>query len=194
MAGGKGTRMEPFTKILPKPLVPVHEKPIIEHIIERFTELGCSEFHITVNYKGKILKAYFEELQPEYRVNFVVEQEPLGTAGSLRSLQGYFDKPFFVSNCDIIIKADYTSIYKFHQKGRYAVTLIASTKEYIIPYGTCELNGDGHLSHIDEKPSYDFLVNTGLYVLNPEVLELIPEKSFFHITHLIEKAKKALAE
>jgi dTDP-glucose pyrophosphorylase/CBS domain-containing protein len=189
MAGGRGSRMEPFTQILPKPLVPINEKPIIEHIIERFTELGCSEFHITVNYKGKLLKAYFEELQPKYRVKFVEEQEPLGTAGSLWSLQDCFDKPLFVTNCDIIVKADYNSIYEFHQKGEFDVTMVASVKEYIIPYGTCELNDKGHLSHINEKPKYDFLINTGLYVLNPEVLKLIPENKFFHITHLIEETK-----
>jgi len=186
MAGGKGTRMEPFTKILPKPLIPVHDKPIIEHIIERFTDLGCTEFHLMVNYKGRILKAYFEELQPKYRVNFIEELEPLGTAGSLSFLNRQFDQPFFVSNCDIIIKADYASLYEFHQKGGYDVTLVASAKEYVIPYGACELNGDGHLAHINEKPHYDFLINTGLYVLNPEVLKLIPENKFFHITHLIE--------
>ena len=189
MAGGKGTRMEPFTKILPKPLVPVHEKPIIEHIIERFTNVGCDEFHLTVNYKSRILKAFFEELNPDYSVSFVEEQEPLGTAGSLCFLDGQFNQPFFVTNCDIIIKADYASLYEFHQKGGYDVTLVASAKEYIIPYGTCELNGDGHLSHINEKPHYDFLINTGLYVLNPDVLKLIPENKFYHITHLIEDAK-----
>jgi len=187
MAGGKGTRMEPFTKVLPKPLLPIHDKTIIEHIIERFTDLGCSDFYITVNYKGKILKAYFEELQPEYRLQFVEEQEPLGTAGSLKSLQGCFNKPVFVTNCDIIVKANYASIYEFHQAGGYAVTLVASTKEYIIPYGTCELNKDGHLNHINEKPKYDFMVNTGLYVLNPELMEMIPENKFYHITHLIEE-------
>lgn len=189
MAGGKGTRLEPFTKIMPKPLVPVHEKPIIEHIIERFTKLGCNDFYITINYMGKILKAYFEELHPEYQVNFVEEREPLGTAGSLCFLNGKFNQDFFVTNCDIIIKADYVSLYKFHQKGDYDVTLVASAKEYVIPYGTCELNDDGYLSHINEKPSYDFLINTGLYVLNPDVLELIPENKFYHITQLIEAAK-----
>ena len=152
MAGGKGTRMEPFTKVLPKSLLPIHEKTIIEHIIERFTELGCSDFHIMVNYKGKILKAYFEELQPEYRLHFVVEQKPLGTAGSLKYLQNCFNKPVFVTNCDIIVKSNYASIYEFHQTGGYAVTLVASAKEYIIPYGTCELNKEGHLNHINEKP------------------------------------------
>ena len=189
MAGGKGTRLEPFTKILPKPLLPIHEKPIIEHIIERFTKLGCSDFYLTVDYKGRILKAYFDELQPDYKVNFVDEQEPLGTAGSLRFLEGKFERPFFVTNCDIIIKADYFSLYEFHKNGGYDVTLVASAKEYIIPYGTCELNGVGHLSHINEKPKYDFLINTGLYVLNPDVLKLIPKNIFFHITHLIEDAK-----
>ena len=189
MAGGRGTRMEPFTKVLPKPLVPIHEKPIIEHIIERFTELGCSDFYITVNYKGKILKAYFEDLNLDYKVHFLDENEPLGTAGSLHLLDGQFNQPFFVTNCDIIIKADYNNLYEFHRKGGYDITLVASAKEYVIPYGTCELNGDGHLSHINEKPHYDFLINTGLYVLNPEVLKLIPENKFYHITHLIEEAK-----
>jgi dTDP-glucose pyrophosphorylase len=189
MAGGKGARLEPFTKVLPKPLVPIQEKPIIEHIIERFTDITCSEFYLTVNYKGRILKAYFEELQPDYNVTFVDENEPLGTAGSLQLLMGKFDKPFFVTNCDIIVKADCVSLYEFHQKGGYDITLVASTKEYIIPYGTCELNGDGHLSHINEKPHYDFLINTGLYVLNPNMLKLIPENKFYHITHLIEDAK-----
>ena len=189
MAGGKGTRLEPFTKVLPKSLVPVNEKPIIEHIIERFTMIGCSDFYITVNYMSKIIKAYFEELQPNYNISFVDEHEPMGTAGSMGFLNEKFNKPFFVTNCDIIIKANYNSLYNFHKSGGYDITLVASTKEYIIPYGTCELNDEGHLSQINEKPKYDFLINTGLYLLNPEMLNLIPENKFYHITHLIENAK-----
>jgi dTDP-glucose pyrophosphorylase len=189
MAGGKGKRLEPFTKILPKPLVPVHEKPIIEHIIERFTKIGCTEFHMTINYKGRLLKAYFEEQQPDFEIHFFEENEPLGTAGSLSFFDKKFDKPFFVTNCDIIIKVDYLKLYEFHQKGGYDVTLVASAKEYIIPYGTCELNGIGDLSHINEKPHYNFLINTGFYVLNPEILTLIPNNEFYHITHLIENVK-----
>ena len=189
MAGGRGTRLEPFTKVLPKPLVPVDGKPIIEHIIDRFTKLGCNDFYLTINYKAIILKAYFQELQPSYQVHFIEERDPLGTAGCLRFLDGNFNQPFFVSNCDIIIKTDYIKLYEFHQKGGYDVTLVASAKEYIIPYGTCELNSDGDLSHINEKPKYDFLINTGLYVLNPDVLKLIPKNSFYHITHMIEDVK-----
>lgn len=190
MAGGRGSRLQPFTKVLPKPLVPIHDKTIIEHIIQRFLDNGCNDFHITVNYKSKIMKAYFEELNSEYSVHFIEESEPLGTAGSLRFLNGKFNQPFFVTNCDIIINADYCSLFDFHVKNGYDVTLVASTKEYIIPYGTCELNGDGHLSHINEKPKYDFLVNAGLYVVNPDVLDIIPENTFYHITHLIEEMIK----
>ena len=190
MAGGKGTRLEPFTKVLPKPLVPIHEKPVIEHIIERFTAFGVNDFRLTINYKSHILKAFFEELNPDYSVSFVEEQEPLGTAGSLQYLAGKFKEPFLVTNCDIIIDMDYANLYEFHQNNGYDITLVASMKNYIIPYGTCVLNGDGHLDYIKEKPEYNFLVNTGLYVLNPVVLNLIPENKMYHITELIEDAKK----
>jgi len=190
MAGGKGSRLEPFTKVLPKPLVPINEKPVIEHIIEHFTNVGVDEFILTVNYKALIMKAFFEELKPDYSVDFVEEKEPLGTAGSLKFLEDRFSEPFMVTNCDIIIKADYLDLYEFHQKNSYDITLVASMKNYVIPYGTCELNSEGHLKQINEKPEFDFLANTGLYVLNPDVLHLIPEGKLYHITHLIEDAQK----
>ena len=191
MAGGKGTRLEPFTKILPKSLIPIHDEPIIEHIIKRFIAIGCQDYYLTVNYKSRIMKAYFEELNPDYEVHFIEEQEPLGTAGSLRFLIEKLDEPFFVTNCDIIVKSDYASLYEFHVKNDYDVTLVASAKEYTIPYGTCELNRSGYLSHINEKPTYELLVNAGLYVLNPDVLSIIPKNKFYHITHMIEDLKKA---
>ena len=182
--------MEPFTKILPKPLIPIQEKPIIEHIIERFTALGCSDFHLTVNYKARILKAYFEELQHDYDMHFVDEQEPLGTAGSLCFLDGNFNRPFFVTNCDIIIKADYANIYEFHLKGEYDVTLVASTKEYIIPYGTCKLTKKCYLKKIIEKPKFDFFANIGVYVINPNLIKLIPKGKACDMTDLINIIKK----
>ena len=190
MAGGRGARLDPFTKLLPKPLLPIHEKPVIEHIIERFTACGVDNFRITVNYKSRILKAYFEDLQPEYSVQFIEEKEPLGTAGGLKLLTGNIHEPFLVTNCDIIIDTDYVDFYNFHLNYDYDISLVASLKEYVIPYGTCELNGAGHLNRINEKPEYHFLVNTGMYILNPTVLGLIPEKKMYHITELIEDAKK----
>jgi dTDP-glucose pyrophosphorylase len=191
MAGGKGSRLEPFTKVLPKPLIPINEKPIIEHIIERFTEQGCNEFYLTINYKGRLLKAFFEDLQPDYRLHYIEEQEPLGTAGSLRFLDGQFNQSFFVTNCDVIVRTDYFSLFEFHKNNNFDLTLVASGKQFIIQYGICKLSPDGSLSHIVEKPKYDHLINTGLYVVKADVLKKIPKNKFYDITHLIDDIMKS---
>ena len=190
MAGGKGTRLEPFTRVLPKPLIPVGDKPVIDHIIDRFRVYGISEFYLTIHHMAKIIRAYFEEKGPDYSVGIVEEDEPRGTAGSLKLLADKLDKPFFVSNCDIVIETDYADLYHFHMQNKYDITLVASAKQFNIPYGICALNGGGSLERIQEKPEYNFLINTGLYVLNPAVLELIPDNQLFHITHLIDKIKE----
>ena len=191
MAGGRGTRLEPFTKVLPKPLLPINDKPIIEHIIEKFTAVGINKFYLTVNYMSRILKAYFEELQPSYTINLIEEPEPLGTAGSIKYLEGQLDKPFIVTNCDVIIDTDYADLVSFHEEKENALTLVACEKKIVIPYGTCRLNKEGSLDRIEEKPEYRFLVNTGLYILSPELLKLIPKEKFYHMTQLIDDAKQA---
>ena len=190
MAGGKGDRLEPFTKVLPKPLIPINEKPVIEHIIEKFTLFGAKNFYLTVNYKSRILKSFFLELKPNYSVKFFDEIKPLGTVGGLKSHQKKFKNSFFVTNCDIIVDADYKDILNFHKINDYDITLVASATKYFIPYGICELDNTGHLMGIKEKPSYNFLANTGLYILNPRVLKLIPKNKFFQMTELIKKVKK----
>ena len=190
MAGGSGTRLEPFTKVLPKPLIPIDDKPVIDHIIDRFRAYGITEFYLTIHHMSKILRAYFEEKDPDYSIGFAEEDEPRGTAGSLTLLKDRLNSPFFVSNCDIIIEADYSDIFRFHTNNGYDITLVASAKQFNIPYGICELNGSGSLERIQEKPKYNFLVNTGLYILNPSVINLIPDKGLFHITHLIDKVRE----
>ena len=190
MAGGKGDRLEPFTKVLPKPLIPINEKPVIEHIIEKFTLFGAKNFYLTVNYKSRILKSFFLELKPNYSVKFFDETKPLGTVGGLKSHQKKFKSSFFVTNCDVIVDADYKDILNFHKIYDYDITLVASATKYFIPYGICELDNAGHLKGIKEKQSYNFLANTGLYILNPRVLKLIPKNKFFQMTELIRKAKK----
>lgn len=189
MAGGKGTRLEPFTNILPKALIPFGEKPIIEIIMDRFSKYGCTDFRISVNSKARIIKAYFEEHETISAIKYIDEDKPLGTAGALQFLKNKIEVPFFVSNCDILIDSDYSEIYEFHKKGNYDITLVSAIRQYNIPYGVCELNENGDFNRIKEKPGFDFLVNTGLYVLNSDVVEEIPSNTFFHITHLIEKIK-----
>lgn len=187
MAGGKGTRLDPFTRILPKPLLPLGDKTVIEVIIDSFVACGIGKFYISINYKSKIIKSYFEELNPSYALEYIHEDKPLGTAGSLTYLRGKINSSLIVTNCDVIIKADYRDIVDHHLSSRNDITLVASLKNYNIPYGICEIENGGKLSRIREKPEYNFLVNTGMYLLRPETLELIPENEFFHITHLIEK-------
>jgi len=188
MAGGFGTRLEPFTKVLPKPLIPIHDKTIIEHIIDRFVDTGVNDFWLTVNYKSRIIKAYFQDRDPDYTVHYIEEPEPMGTAGSLQFIRGAVDGPFFVTNCDIIINADYTEVLEFHRQHGHAITLVGSTLHYQIPYGTCILNTEGALDRIEEKPRYDFLANTGMYVVSPGVLEYIVDNGIYHMTDLIEDA------
>ncbi len=190
MAGGKGTRLKPFTTVLPKPLIPVGEKTVVDNIIDRFREHGINRYYLTVNYMSKIIKAYFDEKSPDYKIGFLEETEPRGTAGSLKLVKDHLDTPFFVSNCDIIIEADYADIYEFHTKRYYDITMVAAAKQFNIPYGVCELDNNGGLSEIKEKPGYNFLVNTGLYVLNPQTLNMIPDSGVFHMTHLMEKVKE----
>ncbi len=190
MAGGKGTRLKPFTQILPKPLIPIGEKPIIEVIMDGFARFGIKTFYISLNFKGRMIKAYFEDIETASQLNYVFESKPLGTAGALKLLQPQLERPFFVTNCDILIKEDYTSLYNFHLKENNTLTLVASMQHHKIPYGVCEIESGGRLKKITEKPEYDFLVNTGMYVLNPETLELIPSDTFFNMPTLIEAIQK----
>ena len=116
MAGGEGTRMKPFTNILPKPLIPINDKPVIVHIMEKFKNQGVSNFIFTVNHKAEIIKAYFKELRNKDKIQFINEKLPLGTAGSLSVLQNKIKKSFFVINCDTIVNVNCRDLYDFHEK------------------------------------------------------------------------------
>lgn len=190
MAGGFGTRLVPFTTILPKPLIPIGNKTIVEHIIDRFLPYGIDHFFMTVNHKSNIIKSYFEDIDKNYSINFIVENKPLGTAGSLKLVKEEIDDIVIVTNCDIIIHADYSEIVDFHISSGYDITLVSSMMHYRIPYGICEIDKGGSLIEIREKPEYNFLISTGMYILNKKILEYIPDDQFFHITHLMEEVKK----
>jgi dTDP-glucose pyrophosphorylase len=189
MAGGFGTRLKPLTNIIPKPLIPLNDKTILELIMDQFQEIGCDKFYMSVNYKFELLKYYIDNLETKYMVEFFKEEKPLGTIGSVSLLKNKIQTPFFVSNCDIIIDQDYRDVYDYHVESNNQITIVAAVKSYKIPYGVVETGDSGALISMSEKPEITYMINTGVYMLNPELIDDIPVNQFFHITDLIEQTK-----
>lgn len=177
MAGGLGTRLYPYTKILPKPLIPIGDLPVIQHIIDFFHGYGCNEFYIIVNHKKNMIKAYFSELEKGYHVFFIDEDTPLGTGGGLSLLKGLISRTFIFTNCDVLVMENVEKIYKQHLESRNTITMVCSLKDYAIPYGIIELGANGQIEAMTEKPHMSFFVNTGLYLVEPSVIsEIEPNK------------------
>lgn len=187
MAGGKGTRLSPLTNVIPKPMIPVGDNTIIEEIMNQFECIGCNEFYVSVNFKVDILKFYLGNLNHKYNITFFKEDRPLGTIGSVSLLKDKVKSPFFVSNCDILIDQDLSEVYKYHVSNNNDITLVTAVKSIKIPYGVIETGSEGLMVGLHEKPEQTYMINTGVYILNPDLIDEIPEKQFFHITDLIEK-------
>jgi len=191
MAGGEGTRLKPLTNVLPKPLIPIFKKTIIEDIMDQFVKTGCHDFYISLKYKAEMIRNYLLSLQnPDYHLQFLQEEKPLGTAGSLCQLCGKVTSTFFVSYCDSIVKQDLTEVYKYHKENRNDLTVVAALKYMQIPYGTIQTGKDGILTSLSEKPEITYMVNSGMYILEPDTVSMIPKNEFFHITDLILILKK----
>ena len=189
MAGGKGTRLKPITNVIPKPLVPVGDKTILEVIMDQFEGIGCHKFYMSVNYKADMMRYYLSQLDHKYDIEFFMEDKPLGTIGSVSLLKGKITTPFFVSNCDSINEQDYRDVYDYHVSNHNDLTIVTMVKSFKIPYGVIETGADGLMVALSEKPELTYQVNTGVYILNPSCIEEIPEGEFFHITHLMENIK-----
>jgi len=191
MSGGKGTRLKPFTDVLPKPLMPFKGKTLIEHVVNNFINYEINEFIFSINYKSHLIKAFFKELNPSYSLKYIEETVPLGTAGSLKMIKKTNFKYFFVSNCDTIIHVDLYDLHKFHRLNKNDITIVVSNKKIKIPYGVCKTNKNKIFESIVEKPELNYNVNTGFYLINSNVVNLVPKKGrTYHFTDLINRAKK----
>ena len=186
MAGGLGTRLYPYTKILPKPLIPIGDVPILEHIIHRFRDFGCGDFRLVVNYKKNMIKSYFNDLDKDYQVSYVDEDQPLGTGGGLCLLKGQIHETFFLSNCDILLDADFGDLYNFHKKSGNVITMVCAFKHFTVPYGVIELGDNGEIRQMREKPEMNFLTNTGVYVVEPRVVEELEDGKKQGFTDIID--------
>lgn len=190
MAGGQGKRLQPFTSVLPKPLIPVKGKPVIVHIMNLFRVNQLNNFLISINKKNKILKSYLNELKANHEINYLEENIPLGTAGALKKIDK-LTKPFFIVNCDNLFKINPKDLLNFHTENRNNLTLVASIKKFNIPYGVCEVNKKkGRLLKMKEKPTQSVLANTGFYVCDPSVLKYLPNKRSFGMNELISTLQR----
>ena len=194
MAGGKGTRLYPYTKILPKPLIPIGDVPIIEHIMNQFHRYGCNDFFLVVNHKKNMIKAYFAENDMGYHVTYADEEIPLGTGGGLSLLNGKIQTTFVLSNCDILIKEDFGKMYRQHKSQGNLITMVCAAKHFQIPYGVIEIDEKGGIKEMSEKPSLSFLTNTGCYFVEPEVVANLKEPVCLSFPDIIEKYREAEAK
>lgn len=187
MAGGLGTRLSPYTNILPKPLIPIGDYPIAEHIINRFRLYGCDRFYMIINYKRNMIKAYFDELEKDYRLTFVAEEKALGTGGGISLLKGKIRETFILTNCDIVIDDDLTKAYRQHKGSGNVITMICSLKNFTIPYGVVNIGKDGMIESMQEKPNMSFFTNTGCYFVEPEVIEDLEYNEAVDFPKIIER-------
>lgn len=188
LAGGKGTRMRPVTNILPKPLIPIGETPIIEIIMQRFQKSGFNKFILSLNFKAEMIRYYFSETSEKYDIEYVQEDEFLGTAGSLHLIKEKVNETVIVSNCDVLLDVDYSDFLKYHNDQENDATIIGVLRHITIPYGVMEME-NGLLSSFNEKPEMDFIINAGIYVIDPSVFKQLPDNEYFDMPTLLSTSR-----
>lgn len=188
MAGGKGTRLWPITKIIPKALVPIGELTITERVIESFNSYGCNSVFLILNYKSNMIKSYFNDLKRDYSLEYLVEDEFYGTGGGLYLLKKLLKGTFILSNCDVLINEDISTAYKKHLECKNHITIVCSMHSFSIPYGIIKTKNTGEILEIKEKPKYNNLVNTGVYFIEKKVLDLIEDKEYIDMPDIINRA------
>lgn len=190
MAGGLGKRLAPLTDTLPKPLLPIGEKSILEIIVRRLKLAGCDEVIIATNYKSNLFEKYASHLTDiGVKLTFSREDVPLGTAGPLKLVRKHLDGPFIIINGDIITTLDFKALYDNHVKKGARLTVCTKEVEIPLHYGVIELNENADILSVREKPSLKSEINAGIYVLNPEVIDEMPD-GFYHMTDLIKDMLK----
>lgn len=186
MAGGLGIRLRPLTNDIPKPMMPLAGRPLLEHIVDQLRESGVNRLNFTTFYKGEVIEEHFGDgADFGVQISYTQESEPMGTAGSLRLL-GEWNEPLLVVNGDIFTSMDFRALRHFHEEHEADMTLAVRTYEMSVPYGVVETDGES-VTGISEKPVIRNFINAGVYLLSPKVRQFIPAGEVFHMTHLIEK-------
>jgi dTDP-glucose pyrophosphorylase len=191
MAGGKGTRLRPYTEHCPKPMLQVGEQPILEILLQQCIASGFRSFYFSVNYlKDQILEYFGDGSRWGVSINYLIENEPLGTAGSLQLLPDSLVQPFLVLNGDVLTRLNYRQLLNFHIDHQAQATLCVREHEFTVPFGVVQTNGL-ELDVFEEKPTYRHLVNAGVYVIDPRLLKLLSPHQNIDMPSLLLAAKQA---
>jgi dTDP-glucose pyrophosphorylase len=184
MVGGLGTRLRPLTEHIPKPMLKVGDRPILETIILNFKKYGFTNIVLSVSYKADLIKSYFDDgSKLGVKIEYIHEDKKMGTAGALSLIKEWEDEPFFVMNGDILTNVNFKSMLNHHTKSNSVATMGVREYDFQVPYGVVNLE-ENTIESIEEKPVYNFFVSAGIYVLEPKALELIPKESYFDMPEL----------
>jgi NDP-sugar pyrophosphorylase family protein len=185
LAGGKGSRLAPYTKVIPKPLMPIGDMPIMEVLLHQIKRAGVDEVIISVGHMSGLLRAFFQEGERfGTSIRYSYEQTPLGTAGPLALVDG-LDDTFLVMNGDVLTTLDFSELLKFHRESKALVTIAMYNRQVKIDLGVLKINDDHQITGYIEKPTYDFQVSMGVYVFEPSVLKYIPFQQHYDFPTLI---------
>ena len=187
LAGGRGTRLRPYTTNFPKPLMPVGERPILEIVIRSLRDAGLDDIILTTGYQEGLIRAFFGDGQEfGVRLNYSNERTPLGTAGPLSLIRDELDETFLVMNGDVLSDVDFTVLREFHRSGGAEATIVVAKRQVNIDFGVVELDDQGGFASWSEKPVIDYLVSAGIYVFEPSALEMLPREGAFDLPDLVQ--------
>ena len=187
MVGGLGTRLRPLTKHMPKPMLNVGDRPILETIVKGFVDCGFTNITMCLGYKSNVIQDYFQDGSAfGASIDYIVEEKRLGTAGALSLLKKKLNKPFFVMNGDLLTNVNFENMLDFHELNNSKATMCVREYDIQVPYGVVNLNKEKIVS-IEEKPIHSFFVNAGIYLLEPECIDLIPSNGFYDMPLLFEE-------
>lgn len=187
LAGGRGTRLAPYTSILPKPLMPIGDMPILEVMLTQMKRAGIAEVTLTVGHLASLLRSYFGDgEQWGLDIRYSYEKEPLGTAGPIALIKG-LDATFLVTNGDVLTTLDFKNLIAFHKQKGSIATIAVHQRQVHIDLGVVQFNDDQIITGYIEKPKYDYTVSMGVYVFEPRVLEYIPNGQYFDLPNLVLK-------
>ncbi|MBU2104659.1 MAG: NTP transferase domain-containing protein [Nanoarchaeota archaeon] len=187
LAGGEGKRLRPYTFVLPKPLLPVNGEPILDAVLRNLKEQGIGEIYISINYKSHLFEIIYGNGEKiGLNINYLKEEKPLGTAGSLKLLQGKVFENLFVTNGDVICNLNLGELEKFHDENKCDITVVSRKITVPVNFGVLKITNN-KIVEWAEKPKIGLEISAGMYLLNPNVLKYIPENSFFNMPDLVKK-------